>query len=357
MNESSLADFRKEIKLIRKYIQHIQDVNDIAGYVALKTDNEQIKKLLDKIKGHNTFGIDKKIFEYKAIIISLYGILEKFIEIWIKEYLDTLSDIIPKYNQIDNKIKEQHFELSLKLISTITSRTSAKYQHLTKEQVLKNLNNCIENPSDYIFNLEAFVLLSGNLKHNKIVELFKQLNIDLNGKLKINQTIIQHIQYIRQKEDIGELKAEVLYEEINQLVESRNEIAHGSETVENFQDHSVLESYIQFLENYCQAIFEILNEEIIKHESIHKFQKIENVIDIFDNKILAFEIENYELKLGDFIIIETAEDKFFKKPILEIQVDNKSCPKIKITGKTNIAVQLEPTIKKNQKFFIAKKNN
>lgn len=357
MNELSLEDFRKKVTQIREYIQHIKDVNDIAGYVALETDNEQIKKLLSKIKGHSTFGIGKKTFEYKAIIISLYGILEKFIEIWIKEYLDALSDIIPEYNQFEDKIKEQHFELSLKLISTITSRTSSKYQHLTKEQVLKKLNNCIENPLNYTFNTEAFVLLSGNLKHNKIVELFKLLNIDLNNKLKINQTIIKYIKYTRQKEDIGELKTEILYEEINQLVERRNEIAHGSENIEDFQDHSILESYIQFLENYCQAIFEILTEEIIKQESVYKFQQIKEVINVFNNEILAFEIENYELKLEDVIIIETAEGRFFKKSISDIQIDKVSYPQITIADKTKISVQLEPTIKKNQKFFIAKKNN
>ncbi|MCP4345072.1 MAG: hypothetical protein GY795_06045 [Desulfobacterales bacterium] len=146
------------------------------------------------MKNHyRTFGTDKKVFEYKAIIISLYGLLEKYVEVWIKEYLDTLSDIISEYNEIDEKIREKHFELSLKLISAITSRESAKYQHLSKEDVLKKLNDCIVNPSAYKINTEAFVLLSGNLKHNKIAELFKKINVDLNKGLKINQTLIRHV--------------------------------------------------------------------------------------------------------------------------------------------------------------------
>lgn len=282
----------------------------------------------------------------------MYGTLEKFIEIWIKEYLDILSNIVPEYNQIDEKIREQHFELSLKLISTITSRESAKHKHLSKEQVLRKLNSCIENPSDYKFNTEAFVLLSGNLKHNKIVELFKPLNIDLNGKLKINQTFIQYCQEKRQIKNLANLQADFLYEKINDLVERRNEISHGSEVIENILSHSVLEDYTQFLENYCQAIFEILTEEVVKHESVHKFQKIENVIDVFNHKILAFKIENYELKVGDVIIMETAEGRFFKKTILEIQLDNKSYPQITIKNKTKVAVRVKPTIKKNQKFYV-----
>jgi uncharacterized Zn finger protein len=41
-------------------------------------------------------------------------------------------------------------------------------------------------------------------------------------------------------------------------------------------------------------------------------------------------IENYELKVGDVIIMETAEGRFLKKTILEIQLDNKSYPQITI---------------------------
>jgi hypothetical protein len=219
MNISSLENFRKEINQTRKYIKHIQCVDDVASYVVLETDSEQIKKLLAILKGHQTFRVDKKVFEYKATIISLYGILEKFIEIWIKEYLDILSNIVPEYNQIDEKIREQHFELSLKLISTITSRESAKYQHLTKEQVLSKLHNCIEPSSNYKFNTEAFVLLSSNLKHKKIVELFKLLNIDLNGKLNINQSFIKYYQEKRQIKNIANRQADFLYEKINDLVD------------------------------------------------------------------------------------------------------------------------------------------
>jgi len=71
---------------------------------------------------------------------------------------------------------------------------------------------------------------------------------------------------------------------------------------------------------------------------------------------LAFEIENYEIKVGDILIVKTVNGRFFNKPILEIQIDNVSYQQITITNKINIAVRVEPTIKKNQEFFIKKAN-
>ena len=71
---------------------------------------------------------------------------------------------------------------------------------------------------------------------------------------------------------------------------------------------------------------------------------------------MAFEIENYEIKVGDILIVKTVNGRFFNKPILEIQIDNVSYQQITITNKINIAVRVEPTIKKNQEFFIKKAN-
>jgi hypothetical protein len=355
MNIESLERFKKELNQIREYLKHIQYVNDIVAYHVQDNDTEQIKNLLNTFHTHDSsFKTDRRIFEYKASIISLYGLLEKYVEIWIKEYLEFLSSVILEYTQIDEKIRENHFELSLKLINTITTRESAKYQHLTKEEVLNKLNNCIVNPSNYQINTDAFVLLSGNLKHNKIVELFNKLNLDLNNELLKNEELNNEIGLTRER--ISRTDKDILYKKINYLVERRNQIAHGSEEVDDILSISELEPYIQFLEKYCQAIFQTLFEQVIKEESKYNFQKIENVIKIYNNEILCFEIENYTIKVGDMLIIQTKEGRFYKKPILTIQKDNISCTEpLIVTEKTQIGVSVDHRIKDNHKFYIVKK--
>ena len=354
MNKTSLERFKTELNQIREYLKHIQYVNNVVAYAVLEEDNEEIKALLNSLKEHDRSSkTDKRVFEYKAAIISLYGLLEKYIETWIKEYLDSLSNLVPNYNELDEKIRNNHFELSLKLINTIISRESAKYQHLTKEEVLTKLNTCLVSPTNYQINTEAFVLLSGNLKHNKIVEIFKLLNLDLNNELIKNESLNNEVGL--QTKEITRREKDIVYNKINDLVERRNQIAHGSETLDDILGISGLEPYIQFLEVYCQAIFETLFEEFIKQESIYSFQKIEKVVQIFGSKILGFEIENYRIKVGDLLIIETAEGRFYKKPILEIQFNNITYPELTISEKMNISVRVEPKIKENQTFYIAKK--
>ena len=353
MNITSLERFKAEVNQIREYLKHIQYVNDVVGYAILEEDNQEIRALLNTLKEHDrSFRTDKRVFEYKAAIISLYGLLEQYVETWIKEYLDSLSSLVPEYNQIDEKIRNNHFELSLKLIDIIISREVAKYQHLTKEEVLRKLNNCMFTPINYQINTEAFVLSSGNLKHNKIVDLFKLLNVDLNSELIKSESLNKEIGL--QSNQISNKEKYILYNKINDLVERRNQIAHGSEILD-ILGISGLEPYIQFLEVYCQTIFETLFEKFIKQESIHSFQKIEKVVKIFRSQILAFEINNYTIEVGDMLIVETIEGRFYKKPILDIQLKNITHQKLTISEKTNISVCVDSKIKENQTFYIAKK--
>ncbi|MEG4229276.1 MAE_28990/MAE_18760 family HEPN-like nuclease [Microcoleus sp. N9_B2] len=352
MNRTSLNSFQTDVNQIREYLKHIQYVNDVVGYAVLEEDNQEIKSLLNTLKKHEkSFRIEKRVFEYKAAIISLYGLLEQYVETWVKEYLDSLSSLVPEYNQIDEKIRDNHFELSLKLIDIIINRELAKYKNLTKEEVLRKLNHCIVNLTNYQINTEAFVLSSGNLKHNKIVELFKPLNVDLNTELIKNESLNREIGLA--PNDISNKEKDILYYKINDLVERRNQIAHGSEILD-ILNISELEPYIQFLELYCQAIFETLFEKFIKQESIHSFKNIEKVVKIFCSQILAFEIENYTIEVGDMLIIKTTDGRFYKKPILDIELDKIKYQKLTISEKKNIAVRVDHKIKETQTFYIKK---
>jgi RiboL-PSP-HEPN len=347
MNQVSLNDFKKEINEISEYFRHIEHISNV-----ISLDNcEGLPSLQQLQEHHIKFRTSRKKFEYKASIISLYGLLERYIEIWIHEYLGSLCKLIDSYARLDEKLQENHFDLSVKLIAIITSRENAKYQHLSKEIIINKLHKCISNSDKYSINPEAFTISSGNLKHKRIVSLFETINISLNSELKINKTLQSYFQSERQISNIANLSTENLFNIIDDLVERRNQIAHGSD-ISDILDISALEPYLRFLEKYCQAVFEILNKEIIKQESIHKLRKITKVIKVINNSILAFEIENKTIRVGDSLIVETVDGDFYKTSILSIQLNNQSYQEIEIADKREIGVKVDCRIKENQSFYI-----
>ncbi|MGF1569275.1 MAG: MAE_28990/MAE_18760 family HEPN-like nuclease [Nodosilinea sp.] len=353
-------NFKREINQIREYILHTQLTNEFAacalqdesvrkGYT--KGIDERIKSLS---KHYKRFRTNKRIFEYKAAIISLYGLLEKTIEECIKEYLEEISVIVTEYEKLDIKLQENHFDLSLKLISIIAAKDFAKYQHLKKEDVLRKLGVCIDNLPSYKINAEAFTLSSGNLKHSKITDLFKFLNIDLNMELKSNEAFVAYLQDRYELRDISQLKLDFLYSKIDDLVIRRNAIAHGSGDVDAILDFSEIEPYIEFIESYCHAIFEILTKEIIKNEIVHQCQVMGIIEDVIDNKILIVRTSDLFLSIGDEVIIENSVGKLFKKTVEEIQIDKVSRATISIREETRVGIKLSsgfPKIKENCKFY------
>ena len=353
MNGLSLNMFCKELSSIREYLNYLNLTNQAVQYIVQESDNKEIKEIYAKLKAQDrTLGIDRKVFEYKSTIISLYGLLERYIQIWLKEFLELVSEIVPRYSYLSEKLKYNHFDYSLKLIGKLEF---AKYQHLTKEAILSNLHNCVSDSVNYNFNTDAFTIPSGNLKHTKIVEIIKLIDIDLNNGLKINKTITEYIQTEQGTINISNIDSDILYNKINDLVDRRNVIAHGSESINDLLDSSILYVYIEFLEKYCQAIFEILAEQILIYECRFKYKKLDVIRGVWSHCIIGFEEGRNNIKIGDAIIIKSAKGRYFKKEILEIQIDNISYNEAFLDERIDVAIRVSPSIKLNQEFYIIQK--
>lgn len=132
MQDIFLKNFKDDIASIREYIEHVRLVNCVA-----KNNRDSSEESLKAFNNHlSTFGIStKKIFEYKAIIISLYGILERHINIWIQEHIDRIPKLILNYDRLPEKLQKNHFDFSIKLISLIAKNRFAKYESLKKEDI------------------------------------------------------------------------------------------------------------------------------------------------------------------------------------------------------------------------------
>lgn len=351
MEKYLLEDFKKELIQIKEYITHIQQVDNLIDTNIPDDSNYQ------QFKTHFiSFRNDKKIFEYKATIISLYGLLEKHIDIWIQAYLRNLSKLV-SYNELTEQIRSKHFELSMKLINLVIEGRQEKFSRLKKEDILKKLNNCLENLQPYKLNEEAFTIQSGNLKLKRIEEIFNTININIHKELIKNAELINltgaNINHLQNTD------GSVLFGKINEIVERRNEIAHGSR-IDELLHLSALEQYIEFLEKYCIAIFQVLKEKDIENQTIIEYKEV-TCIKVFPHKnVIGISLEEYTIKIGDWIIIKTAElgnEHFYKQEIKSLGKDKIiDYKEIQIKELTNISIGIEKleslTITQNCTFYL-----
>lgn len=87
---------------------------------------------------------DAKVFDYCSNIISLYGILEHFVENLCKEYLEKLSE-----SGEDNRVDSEDY---FKRITRLSEKlTYPKYNHLQLSDLVKNLNCVVvEDKNKYL---------------------------------------------------------------------------------------------------------------------------------------------------------------------------------------------------------------
>jgi len=351
MQDSILKLFIDDINDIREYIKYIDLVNDIEISNRI-SDDESLVKFREHL---HSFGVSKKLFEYKSITISLYGILEKYIGQWILEYVSQLPKIVSSYSDFSEKFREDHFNLSVKLLSLIGESKSSKYENIKRESVLARLSSCIDSPINYELNGDAFYLHSGNLKHSKIVEALNHLDIQLTNRLKaVGQ---RPGGFLSGGPSNIASKGDELFKLIDDLVARRNDIAHG-ENIDNILNITEFSDYVNFLESYGRAVFQTLVERKNQYESEYLYKKIDNVKGIYKSgSVLCFEIENNEIRIGDYIIVKLQDGGFLKKEILEIEKDNIKFHNLLITNLENIGVNLGGGLSNGQIFFLRKSSN
>jgi hypothetical protein len=310
------GQFDKEVKGLEDHIEFLEKIkNDIA---------------LDSPNFHYSRSSTRKRYDYNSIIISLYGIIESYTERFLVEYLDSLERNIFKYECLDESFKEAHFQKTMLLINKVIEGKHQKYDVLKKEIILENLNNCIKQTKPFVINKDAFFINTGNLKHSKICEIFKNIDISLENELR--------------KFEIFKIQSENTFNKIDDIVQRRNEIAHGA--VAEIIDSSEIYPLIEFLKAYFHSISEILEDK--SENEINRFKKLEfgkeiGCFKIYNGNILGIGSEYAPtLSVNSIILIEKPSYRVYSSSVLSFKkFDN-----------GDVTVKLDKNIKENCRYYI-----
>jgi hypothetical protein len=287
---------------------------------------------LDLLQTSNNYEYNKsrskRKFDYSSVIISLYGLVENYIERFCFEYTENIEKIIPSYDLLESKFTDNHFNLSIELVKKITENKHLKFANINRENIINKLSHCISIKTNYSLNKEAFTINTGNLKHSKICETIGFLNIKLEEKLRqINGFNIQ---------------TENAFNTIDDLVQRRNEISHGN--IQDILDTTAIEPYIDFTENYLLSIGKVLQQELIK---IDLQEKKNNSIEISNMRFFSPKIvgivngAELDFKSGDILLVQKSFNTIETCQILEIRHFKNN----------DVTLKLGKNVKKTFKFY------
>lgn len=347
---TSIILLKRELESIKFYIDGIRKTNETLGYDTECILPAEFKQKIDDLKEYYS-GFHRKPFDYKVIIISLYGAFEHFIEELTQNYISYLNKRIPSYSQLPEKIRNNHFDLSAELIGNLKY---PKYQNLiSKEQIVKNLNSCVEQRVSYKLNKEAYIHHTANFRHDNINEFFSKVGIDgASSKTKKVSLFLEYLERVFPNEDIPGKSDVLVFEKINDIAFRRNEISHGAQIGDLLALPNLLE-YIEYIDYYSQALYQVVIQNLFSIEVQYNSKLLGNPINVYGNRIICINSNSNRITLDDYIIAESGE-KYYCSKIENLRVQNNDVRSIPARTAVDLGIAVGFNPKMNYNYYLVK---
>jgi hypothetical protein len=348
---AALTGFRESVAQLR---QHLEGIGLEWELVASARSPEHCSPrdlVAYRLQEHVGAGVWKRIFDYNSTIISLYGSLERYVDELIRGYLRRASAVVAKYGDLPDALRGTHLQGTLTLINRVEQRRFRGT--LSIESLVSNLHSCLSGMSPYRLNLEAFVLRAANYRAEVIAEAFRKIGVaDVLKRLPLHDPLAAYFADKYQGEIPASATSSDLYYYLDDLTERRNDVSHG--TVSELLSADLLGEYLNFIEKCAEALFELVYSESMVYEIPHRAVELGNPIQIFNDSIVCFGLENVRVTVGDELVARTTDPlrPFKVGPIVEIQVENQSVETVDAQSLTKVALRIEYKAKPKNTFAL-----
>ena len=363
MNEfyNCLTKFDKQIEQILVYLNLVESQKVvIAEFDNNKIENSTISKYVEKLAV-----IQNSSVQYNALIISIYGCFEEFIDNMAETYIKNICLFTNEIKALPNKMTEKYLD---RISEYLSNPKRFKRFELTKVKVMENFYNLFNNSGQISFNENICFLIShsGNMTNEKVIEFSKELGLNINSKsftdkFYFNKYLKEKLQYTDSQIQIFLSKKageNTIFANLDTLVAERNKVAHGWTNDERFSYAVIRDEIITFLQVYTKTLLEIYIDNFINYLYPDKveFVKLPRPITVFDNCILCINNENNLFEVGDWIVAIYNNQKIVLR-IKTLEINKKRVDKIL---KTNIDIgigfekRFDKKIKDTMEFYFLK---
>ncbi len=308
MDASSVLLFNKKIDDILSYIDYISA--SAARLVDVEEEASPLWKFYKRIYDQdNVCGNNRRIIESKAVIIEVYGVLERITSDWISMYLNSLSRIYKLYSDIPKEITAMHNNNSVQLFKEILSGRNKRFSDLKFEDAVLNLSKCLSDDHPFCFNSASYLLGIGNISDARLKKVLGELGINMEKYFSDDYTLGKEISPLINSPSIADLR-----KSIDELVIMRNDAAHG-EYISNILGLSELKRLCENLRIYGGAVFRALDADLMIKTIENKRGVKLKVSKIHYNIHLDLDIVPCQFKAGDLCIISINNSRFFRRKI------------------------------------------
>lgn len=323
-------------EIINQYIKRLEEIKKHIEFISLQKDlyNEIKEKSNMELYSYKLGEIINSTVQYNSIIICLYGCFEEFIDSIAAEYIRIINELCASYKDLPKSLRDKHM---IKVGDFLSNPQRYKGYELTVEECIKNIYMSIYSEEERTLNTELLISHGGNLKVDKVYDLFRDLGIkDLKTELETK---------------INKVRLKVL----DDLIDQRNVISHSWEVDQRFAFIKIKDDIISLLVELGKTLKEILLDKIFLFiEFKEGFECFGKPIKVINNRILCINSKNSHLRIGDSILICKGNGKKIRVEVLELSVNRVNKSKIDEEN-IEIGIKVNKNIKANWTYYYVKK--
>lgn len=213
--------------------------------------NSQLNEISDFIDSIRSTKISRSTVSYNAVIISLYGCYENYVNSLAEELISQISNNSSNYAEIPTNMIISNIHLSSDFLK---SKQRYKNFNLKNEDVINNI---------YSGKMTNKLLLKhgGNLSIAVLSEYFKNLGIkDVVQQIKNNNKFCQYYSEIKTI-SIDNAKSylhepDIIFPYLGDLIFQRNTIAHSWKSDDKVDYSIIKDEWIKFIRIFCECLYD-----------------------------------------------------------------------------------------------------
>lgn len=299
-------EFEKKLNDIELYLQSVELQKKMIRQLDRTTEDMKASLDITLQYGDILKQVVKTPIQYNAIIISIYGSFEQYIDNIFEMYCKMLYENIEQYSKLPDKMLNKHIK---KLGDYLLNPQRYRNYELTVEQAIKNAHVAFTNPQKGLDGNKKLILShGGNLRIDQISELARDVGIEHLEQQIVNSYAFKEY-YLTIEEYTDEIYGSVaardnkkFFERLENIVEERNNVAHGwIESRTGIVE--IKEKYITYMRALAESICDILIIQMAKvMYTCGKLHSMGNPIKVYDNRIVCINNGNVLLKRKDYLV-------------------------------------------------------
>lgn len=342
--------FSNRVDDISSFIQNMMSSNDTWGSFENFELSEEQQNLLNYVQSSGG-----KTIQYNAVIISLYGCFENYIDTVFSRYLDFVFSGVSEYDNLPKKIKDKY---TSKLSEYLIAPNRFYGIDIPTVKLLDDYLKVLNSNFSETVNKTFLLMHSGNLRLEQLNTFMVEMGIQSPKSKIYSNTLMKsfHLDVLGYDEADYALKvsrdSQDLSMYLDKLVDQRNSVAHGwveSNRISIYDFNTYLIPYMKVL---AEVLLRILLCESIqflpKEETAKSFE--EKPLAVYNHNIVCLHIIGQAVSIDDYMIYLSGDAPVCAR-IKCIQINKQHINKIS-GEECNIGIELDTRITDKDKICL-----